>query len=284
MSVNNSQEDFNSRDNAHIELTHILHYYLNQDDGSTIIELLREYSEYPKEILDYLQFIIIDDGSPIHVDFPTDLNINLLVLRITEDIAWNQPGCRNLGLTYSRSDKVLLTDIDHSFPVETMQKLIKHKNPGKTFYKFRRYKNDGTLIKTHPNTFFMSRARCLKYYGYDEDFSGSYGYDDSMLWRWQRNHGTRFVTMPLKYPCTSRKIDLDNAYHSLERNADENKDVAEKKREDWKKYGPARGHSRRFLCFNWDIVCDLYRESEIPEPPIQKFWIKNWHFRNIWPT
>ena len=83
-----------------------------------MLQLLRRYASYSGDLLDRLQFLIVDDGSPIPVTLPADLDLNVLLLRIPGDVPWNHAAARNLGAVYARSDKLLLTDVDHEFPQE----------------------------------------------------------------------------------------------------------------------------------------------------------------------
>lgn len=270
------------RDYAHIELTCLMNVYFDQGDTSALSCLLARYAKMPAPILDRVQFIIVDDASPTRLSIPPDLDLNLLVLRIREDIAWNQPGARNLGMVYARSDKVLVTDVDHEFNQETFNHALAARNPGRTFYKLRRIEADGSFRRPHPNTFFLSRARFLKFHGYDEAFAGHYGFDDSMLWRWQRYHGTRFLYLPKSCVVTHRSVDREDGYHSHDRDLTHNRKIAEAKKTGWKAHGPAVGHSRRFLGFTWDLVEDRVRSTPIPQPPVRRGWTQTWLWRWLW--
>jgi len=133
-------------------------------------------------------------------------------------------------------------------------------------------------IRPHPNTFVLSRARFLRYYGYDEDFCGHYGFDDSIFRRWQRNHGTRFRYLPAC--CHTRRRPMSKiGGHSLVRDLTHNRELAKKKKEIWKEYGPEAGHSRRFLNFSWRIVEDRRRaNAPLPERK-HRLWTKTWWWR-----
>ena len=96
-----------SADYSHIELSYVVPVYFNTGNTSALADLLRTYAGYDSALLDRLQFIIVDDCSPTPPEIPADIDLNILLLRINEDIAWNQPGARNLGITYARSDKML---------------------------------------------------------------------------------------------------------------------------------------------------------------------------------
>lgn len=102
-------------DKSHIDLTYVTHFYCNQKKIDAVTELLKQYEQYPSELLDRIEFVIIDDCSPIEYEIP-DINLNFRWLRITTDIQWNQGGARNLGVTFAKSDKILLSDLDHAFP------------------------------------------------------------------------------------------------------------------------------------------------------------------------
>ena len=265
-------------DCSHIELTYVLAVYFDAGESTALTSLLRSYLAYDKGILDRLQFVIVDDGSPFPVKLPNDLDLNILLIRINEDIPWNQPGARNLGVVYARSDKLLLTDLDHEIPEQTFKYTLTMNNPGRTIFKMRRVDPLNPNRRPHPNTFVLSRARFLRYYGYDEEFTGHYGFDDSMFWRWQRNHGTRFRYLPPSCHATCRILPREQG-HLLERDLAHNRAIAEQKKRLWKTYGYEAGHSRRFLGFTWNIVDDHRRNN--PPAPLRKhpLWTRTWWWR-----
>ena len=47
---------------SHIELSYVTTFYFNQTDSSSLLELLRRYASYPGDLLDRLQFLLVDDG------------------------------------------------------------------------------------------------------------------------------------------------------------------------------------------------------------------------------
>ncbi|MDH5257444.1 MAG: glycosyltransferase family 2 protein [Gammaproteobacteria bacterium] len=272
-----------TQDKSHIELTIVNHFYFNQQDTSTLDDLLKEYASYSPELLDYIQFVLVDDCSPIEPVIDKSLNLNIRYLRITDDIKWNQPGARNLAAVYAASDKIVVTDLDLKLPEKTLRHLITVKNPGKTFYKFPRFDSNGNKIHSHPNTFFFSRARFFRFHGYDEDFSGDYGYDDVFFYRWQRYNGTRFLTFKDEYRVIAPAVERDASYHSLVRDLSHNEAIYNNKINLIKKYGPAKGHSRKCLNFNWQTIENRIRDCEIPEPVKRPNWSKNWSLRWLLP-
>ena len=101
-----------SRNYSHIKLSYVTHFYCDQNDINSVLNLLKTYEKYDPDLLDEL--IIIDDGSPLHYEIP-NFNINLRWIKINENIKWNQAGARNLGVLSAKSDKFIITDLNHVF-------------------------------------------------------------------------------------------------------------------------------------------------------------------------
>lgn len=264
---------------ASIELSYVVPVYFDQADHESLDALLRQYAAHDPWLLDRIQFVVVDDGSRVPVTLPEDLDLHLLLLRIREDISWNQGGARNLGVVYSRSDKVLATDLDHEFSEATLRHLIALRPLGRRMYRFHRVDASGKKTHSHPNSFVMSRGRFLQLYGVDEEFSGHYGCEDGMFWRWQRYNGTRFSYLPRRFPARLRAFDRDRSYHSLDRDTAHNTALKKRKQREWKLYGPYGGHSRRFLRFTWDVVEDRARRATTWTPPQNRLWKKTWAWR-----
>jgi hypothetical protein len=269
------------RSNAHIALSYVTHFYANQIRNTAVAELLTRYAKYDQALLDRIQFVIVDDGSPLQTD-PPDLPLNLTWLRIREDIPWNQPGARNLGVVYSKCDKVLITDLDHEFPEDTLRKLVERGSPGKRIRKFWRRRPDGGYYECHPNTFFLSRGRFLELFGYEEEFSGGYASDDTRFIKYQKVHGSLVNYFPKSYWCREREIDRKRGYHSLARDHSINTSVDSRKRLELMHFGPATGHSRMFLNFTWDVLVQRWREVQ-PTYPRRVWWKRIQALRQIWP-
>lgn len=262
---------------GHIELSYVVPVYQDQEKGGLVETLLTTYAGYARDITSRIQFVVVDDGSPLPVQLPKDLELNVLLLRVCQDIAWNQPGARNLGVVLSRSEKVLMTDVDHEFPEETLRYLVGKKCPPRHMYKPARREWDGEVINPHPNTFLLCRSTFLRYFGYDEEFVGQYGFDDLMFCEWQRYNGTRFLRLPCRYYVVHRKIDREGAYHSLQRDDSHNRRMAERKRREWSTNGYHGGHSRVFLNFTWQRVEEL---STAAHPaPRSRLWRPLWWWR-----
>lgn len=269
-------------DKQHIKVSYVTHFYCNQKSIESVFSLLRKYESLPLSIRSAVEFIIVDDGSPITYDVGS-IDLNITWLKITEDIKWNQAGARNLGVTYAKSDKILLTDLDHELPSETFAYLINAKNPGRNFYKIYRRSPERGLYKGHSNLFFMSRARFLRHFGYDEEFAGNYGAEDYRFAKYHKYHGSRQKYLPKKIICYERVLDREKSYHSLTRDLSANTPVDLQKRKECETYGDEYGHSRIFLNFEWKVI---YRHSVFPTtlPTEKRWWKPLWWLRYLSST
>ena len=265
-------------DKSHIELSYITHFYCNQKDIGSVVSLLRKYETYSAHILDRVQFVVVDDGSPVEYDIPT-FNLNIIWLKINEDIAWNQAGARNLGVMYAKSDKILITDLDHELFEETFDYLIRRRHPGRSFFKIYRNDAQGNIKKGHSNLFFMSRARFMRHFGYDEEFSGHYGAEDYRFVKYHKYHGSRQRYLPKRYRCVERNLDRDQSYHTLSRDLAYNTPIDARKKEEIETYGANAGHSRLFLNFTWRILSDQHRNA--PQRAVKRWWKTLWWGRQL---
>jgi glycosyltransferase involved in cell wall biosynthesis len=247
-------------------------------ESTALIDLLDLYSNYAPELLDRLQFVIVDDGSPIKFELAhlkgTKFPLNLKFIRIMEDIPWNQGGARNLGVVYASSEKVLLTDLDHYFTESALENLLRQKVHRNVIYKMARYRQD-KLIRCHPNTFLLCRSRFLELYGYDEEFSGNYGCDDEMFSYWQYMNGTEFRWLTKACEVRLRDFDVETETHTLVRDRERNLELLAERRAALRDYGLEVGHSRKFLAFTWDILVDSQREG-VENHEAGRFW---WRLR-----
>lgn len=171
------------------ELTYIVPVFQDNKESFCLKELLHTYNT---NILNKIHFIFIDDCSPIPVEINSK-KLNYSLVRVLDDIKWNQGGARNLGVSLSNTSKIIRTDLDHLFPekifVDLSLKNIKHIS--NKIYTFRRKKN-GKKINSHPNTFFCTKSTFYKSLGVDEEFCGNYGYEDIYFTRLQKYLGTRY--------------------------------------------------------------------------------------------
>jgi len=176
-------------------ITQILPYY---NSAGMLRAQLLNWMVLPKEILDHLLVILIDDGSPRCPALPVIKEVgplkslNLRLYRVTVDIPWNQHGAKNLGAKEAPDGWMFMSDIDHMLPYDSISGLMRTKLDPTKFYTLQRVtavkKEDGNLKydlmtdihgkpKPHPNTFLLTRKLFWETGGYDEDYCGTYGGD-----------------------------------------------------------------------------------------------------------
>lgn len=171
-------------------LTLILPYF---DNGGMLLEQQRIWRSYPDDLKAHFHAIVVDDNSPNaparpHVE-PTGI-ASLQVFRVGGvKVRWNWLTCRNIGVHHARTDWVLLTDIDHALPEQTLDKLLTIGLDEEAVYRLGRVDAPHpwpyALVdcpvrekkRFHPNTWLMTRAMYDKIGGYDERLSGCYGTD-----------------------------------------------------------------------------------------------------------
>lgn len=237
----------------------IVNCYAEISNASFVGNLVRHYQDYPIFLKEKFELILVDDHSPHALATFVQGDLNMRILRIDEDIPWNQPGARNLGVIYARSDKILMHDVGQCLPPQTLEKIVKMANPADRIFKFNLVseRDASVKFKAHPNTLFMSRARFLRYYGYDEEFSGSYGREDTCFTRLQRRFGARIKCFPSRYPVICRERDEDFEYSNLKRDKTVNTALMEKKLELARRLDE-RCFSGRFLSFPFHLAKEFH--------------------------
>ena len=159
----------------------ILYLYYNQPEAIRFFEKLG----YPDIGFD---FVFIDDGSkqPLICKWAD-------VYRIEKDTPWNQPAANNLGLSVlDPDDYVLRMDIDHWFTKKDLRLISQLELDKREVVHFRRVSIDKRL-DPHPNIFLARVSDLTAIGGYNEDYCGSYGYDDLELRRRMEKAGFKFT-------------------------------------------------------------------------------------------
>jgi hypothetical protein len=115
--------------------------------------------------------IIVDD----HAKEPLGKLNGIDVYRVDDDIAWNAGGATNLGFQEAEG-WVVYADIDHLITREMVDELIQMKKEKGTMYLLgRKFEREALACYLIHKDDFESVG------GYDEDFSGHYGYVDLMF-------------------------------------------------------------------------------------------------------
>lgn len=150
----------------------ILYLYYNQPQAIDFFQSLGYHEAL-------VNFLFVDDASlePLTLNWP-----NAQVLRIEQDIPWNQPAANNLAfqhlLQQDENAVVLRMDIDHYFNVHQLHtlKLEALDIQPKEIIHYRRQHTT-----PHPNVYMARVQDLVKAGGYNTQFCGNYGYDDKEL-------------------------------------------------------------------------------------------------------
>lgn len=153
-----------------------------------LAEQFRVWAGYPEDLKAQIEVVLVDDGSPQPaVDVPRPDGLPALrIYRVLEDRPWHQHAARNLAAKEAVGPWLLLTDMDHVLPDESLRSLLTVLSASslEAVYTFFRRDapdlvptlNERGEYKPHVNTFALSKALYWKIGGYDEDCVG-YGTD-----------------------------------------------------------------------------------------------------------
>ena len=172
----------------------IFAYYANR---KMFRHQLEQFSAMDLEVLSQIEILVVDDASPnwpaaeVAASFS---ELPLKVFRLREDRPWNQDAARNIGAFEARGSKLLLTDIDHVIPEETIRLLLDQEIINQVHTLARKAHFSAKVIKSHSNSYFMSRQKYWEIGGYDEDFWGTYGSD--VLFRRRIEKNCKIVELP----------------------------------------------------------------------------------------
>ena len=141
-------------------------YYDNLD----ALKYLIDYHE--KASIDGITYQVIDDGSQVRPLSLIDIPSTWRLTRITEDIGWNAEGARNLAMHITDTEWNALTDMDTPIMNEGLVKIMDMDLDPNKGYQPRRWP-DGKF----KNSWVITKDLYNRAGGYDETFTGLYGYD-----------------------------------------------------------------------------------------------------------
>jgi len=238
-----------------IELSLVYPYYNNR---ICLERQLQSWIQLPRELAGKLEIVLVDDGSPQPASVPPDYPMNLTLLRVREDIRWNQPGARNLGTKLAEGEWVIASDIDHLLQSEGLSQILSMSKDLRSVYFFSRRREDGSPRNPHPNSFLVSKKMFWEVGGYDEDFCGHYGHDDTFL-RLRFERSCRVLL--LEHPTL---IELNQgATPGLNRSHRHNRWLLKWKRRQLEKGKYRNGRTTRF---EWEVVGRWRMDTPHPPP------------------
>lgn len=155
-------------------VTLVIPYYENPQFLQTQAE---HWRAYPPELAAALSIILVDDGSPTPCVKPANLPMACRLFRIHVDVRWNWLAARNIGAHHAEDEWLLLTDMDHVLPTNTLRSIVTGAHDPAIVYAFARREHTGQAIAPHSASFLMTRDVFWMVGGYDEALSGHYGTD-----------------------------------------------------------------------------------------------------------
>lgn len=185
-------------------ITIVYPYYDNPAFLRQQIEHLDFVNDTSLVVQGHLSVLVVDDGSPTApaAEVLTSLSppyrkYPLRLFRIERDVPWNWLAARNIGAHYASTDWIVLTDMDHQVPSDTLIRLVWGDHDPKVIYAFSRYEHNGGEIPPHSASFFLTREMFWKVGGYDEALSGHYGTDGDWRRRCAATAPLQVLTDPL---------------------------------------------------------------------------------------
>lgn len=199
---------------------------------------LNHWMAYPRELLQNLTVIVVDDGSPrcpasdvLHLE-ALKLSFPLRLFRIGVDVRWNWLAARNVGM-YHAHGWCVMTDMDHMVPEQTLRAIMFGKLSSNAIYRFTRREWTGESIHPHPNSMLMSATTFWDVGGYDEALSGHYGTDGD----WRRRCAAARKVFTLPCPLERYEFQYDASTTDYQRKQPEDagkKAIIAKRRPGWR--------------------------------------------------
>ena len=243
---------------SRVKLSVCYPYYRHRE---TIKRHLQEWLSWSYELRSQFDFIIVDDGSPEPLELPL-CDLNLRHYRVLEDIPWNY-GAKNLAVQQAMTEWLFISELDHVITERAAQLLLQCLRPDTH--------NDVLTVnrqaaseaadpryssKPHPATWLLTRTTFELAGGFDEDFSGRYGHDDTYFVAMLREIGANFQYAPdVVLECHSGNHDLPDADLTgvVGKDPSENTRLLQEKLRDMK-----RPENR--LRFGWNFVGRMVME------------------------
>jgi len=165
----------------------LLHPYY--DHRAMLNYQLAEWNSWSNDNKKYTQIILIDDCSKVHPFDPKkhNINCNLDVYKIADDILWNVSGARNLGFKLAETSWVIAMDMDLILENKELNKIRKldFSDKYKIYFPNRKRITGKHEVERkeppHCNSYIINKEIFWEVGGYDEDFAGGWGSEDSFF-------------------------------------------------------------------------------------------------------
>jgi hypothetical protein len=225
-----------------------------------------ELRNYPDDIAHRINLILVDDcGDPV-ATIPDDVRkvFRAKLLRVTENIPWNQMGARNLGMKHAEGWCIMLDPDMVIDPVMARNFLEQEPKRGEVIrFGLNHMDNstEGRIDMTSPNTYMIHQEDFFDAGGYDEDYAGRKGWSDVQMLGVLAAHYKMLSRRDLWVRFYGRDLIDDAQVVTLSRSVVENKKLhlrkcAEAKRMGWVKWVQAKKGNMAMcnLRFPWSRV------------------------------
>jgi glycosyltransferase involved in cell wall biosynthesis len=175
-------------------VTMVLPFYENH---AFIRTQARHWETWPADVREHLEVVVVDDGSPEPLEPLSVTGVRVRQFRIDVDVRWNWLAARNIGAHHAAGEWLLLTDMDHVVPADTMRAAIYGRLNPEVVYAFRRQEHVGAPASPHSASFLMTKALFWQIGGYDEALSGHYGTDGDYRRRLAKHASIEILPFPL---------------------------------------------------------------------------------------
>lgn len=204
---------------------------------------LETWSQYDRDVLDKLTFIIVDDCSPTPLEpvvrkASPDVLRRTRLYRMLQDVKWNRNICRNAAADITKTEWLLNIDVDHILPSMSAIALFATKVDPGCWYRFPRFRvgradetrrKDAILddrefgpIKPHIDSHLMTRELFMRS-PYDPEYTGCLGGGSPFLARLQEIAPVRLLPGDVPLYVYTRHAIADASIFTLDRDTSEYK-------------------------------------------------------------
>lgn len=217
-----------------------------------------------------IELVLVDDHSPNPGEIPEDIRERFphQVIRVTEDVPWNQMTARNIGAEEARGSALMFLDPDMVPPkfgeFWYHAQDLKHRE----VLRFCIKKPDHEVDLTSPNCWILSKELWEEIGGYNEGYRGNKGWSDVELLQvmtyWPdiklRQDKDLFVDYlqpedgyeDARVPSSSgvdRNVGVNKKKHLIN-----NREVQRRYRGDWARWWMDRKSNQKFLTTKYEVL------------------------------
>ena len=233
---------------------------------------LENWNNYSPEAKKAIKFVIVDDGSrpPLRITDKVHPDLTIDTYRINEDLKWNVVGARNLAVLVADTEWIFQSDMDCVVTPDVADEIVKTYptlHPHLRYYLGKRRASNNKFMHERERSAMIFTKRCAIHTGLnDEDFVGSWGYDDLLTTDEAMKKGVGYVHLYQTNPkLTVQKWFTDDVDDANCFDDHKEASAGDHTNDNWNlykfKYKGLILPSRRYLRFSWQHM------QTFPSPP-----------------